>query len=378
MKLDKRERKLQKAAREAQARAVVDRLATITEWRARFRPLSRQVMEGLLRPVAAPGSGPIVEIGAGLGELRRWLPEDVLQQVVHTEPLDLAIDQFHRSSPEAQILKAGVEALPFDKGAVGAILALCVLDIVSDGARAAREIARVLRPGGVVIHVLDMTTDLSSAFTLLSASGVIPLPNVFSDPSATRWPEDLFLIPRTELSGIRDILRRNAHPLARPLSGYLALFERQPFAAARAVAEYNQLANHAAHRDLLTLMFRTAYELAEPAERELLAQFRGQPAASSRFLAARLAEWFSPEVGFEVLASDVVTTSGPVAAPPESPFRYFSLCLGEMRQLPTLPPQRLDATALPEDPGEGQAVGELGMFVFVARRLPDSSKSAAL
>jgi SAM-dependent methyltransferase len=368
MKLSKRDRKLQKAQRAAESRAVVDRLATVATWRERFRPLSQQILAGVLASASIPQDALVVEIGAGTGELRRWLPPDLAARTVHTEPLNEAIEELRLASDGAVIVQAGVESLPFASGEVGAVMALCVLDIVPDGAQAAREIARILRPGGVFVHLLDMTTDLSSTFSQVSAAGLVPLPNVFDDPSASRWPEDLLLVPESELVRIRDILRRNSHPLARPLAGYLAVFQNQPLAASRAVAEYNQLANHASNRELLKGMFRTAFELASPDEQEALAKFRGRPAPSSRFFAGRLVEWFSAEAGFEIVSADVVSTAGPVAPASESPHRYFSLSVGEMRRFPSPPPLLLDDELTLEDPGEGKAVGELRMFAFVARR----------
>ena len=163
----------------------------------------------------------------------------------------------------------------------------------------------MLRPGGVVIHWLDMSTRLNEIFSQLARSTLMPIPNVFGDPSAARWPEDLFLVQRRELELVLGILARHRHPLSSPLRQYLSLFSGQPFPLRTAIAEFVQLVQSAELRRSLRSLFKDAAELAEAELRPQIADFFGRPVSSARHFESRLRHWFFPQAGFRVELSDV-------------------------------------------------------------------------
>jgi len=210
-----------------------------------------------------------------------------------------------------------------------------------------------------------MSTNLSEAFDILNRADLVPLPNVFSDPSASRWPEDMFLASRADLTLVLEILDRHHHSFAKPLRQYLAVFAHLPHTLRPALAEYAQLSESGSLRTALQGMFRAAAELAEPRLQDRLASFQGRPVASSRFLESRLQSYFGAAAGFETVFSDIVADAELVTAEP--PTVYFGSCVGEQRELPTLPDVRL----VPEGalPGAGQMLREFGVFVFVSRRI---------
>ena len=347
--------------------AIGRKLRKVAADRRPFLALEAQILAGLVERFPPSEKGPIVEIGSGDGQLREWMADDVRLRTVHTEPLGLLLRQFRKRWPEADARKASAERLPFADGEVAAVLGSCVLDIVDDGNAIAAEIARILRPGGYLIHLLDLSTELDDAFETLHEAGLIPVPNVFADPCAVRWPEDVFLIGNQSLHRVADVLERGTHSFARPLRRYLSVFESRPFAAKLAVAEYAQLAESIELRQELRGMFRDAGELADPIERVELATFRGQPAASSRYFESRLRRWFGANGAYQVVFSDIVAASMQVLKEPEWPFDYHSLCAGELRKLTALPAALLHPG--PRVAKEGQTLRELGVFVFVARRV---------
>jgi hypothetical protein len=241
-----------------------------------------------------------------------------------------------------------------------------VLDVVDDGPPVAGELARVLRPGGVLMHWLDMSTRLNEIFVQLAQTTLVPFPNVFTDPSATTWPEDLFLAQQRELEIVLEVLARHRHPLHAPLGQYLAIFSTRPFPLRAAIAEFVKLVESAELRRSLRSLFETAVELANPELRPQLAGFFGRPVASARHFESRLKQWFLPEEGFRVEHSDVSRAWELDTREPGDSFPYLSSCVGEQRQLPSVPDALLCSDA--KLPTETQSLRELGIFAFVARR----------
>jgi SAM-dependent methyltransferase len=349
----------------AAERLSLNRLASVRRQRQAFEPLSRGLVASTLERFL-PTEGRVVEIGMGDGQLRERLPEKLLSRVLHTEPQAAASRAFRKLHPEVQVVQASAERLPLDAGEAAAVLGLCVMDVVPDGPAVVRELARVLRPGGRFIHWLDMSTVLSPMVSALQGTELLLLPNVFGDPAAGEWPEDLFVVPRRQLRLVVDVLQDNAHPLARPLSQYLAVFSASPLAVGAASAELAQLQDDPALRAALKAAFRAAFDLASPAARQELATFQGRPVSSARHFEQRLRGWFGPETGFQIQESALVRAwrRAPRA---ELPFAYMSLCVGEQRQLPYVPDALLcaDATAGDDD----EVLLELGVFTFVASRI---------
>lgn len=347
--------------------AVVNRIRAVRTQRAPYLNLLRQSLAQTLQAHLPAGEGPIVEIGAGDGQLRGLLPAAVLPRLVHTEPLSLAIREFEKQHPGVAIQKASATQLPFADASVDAVIALAVLDVVEQPDAVAYEIQRVLRPGGVLIHWLDMSTVLTGMFQLLAQGNWVAFPNAVSDPSAVRFPEDLLLIPLPQLDLVLQVLVARHHPYAKPLRQYLELWRARPLAVRTAVREFTQLAESAQLREVLRNLFRVAYELAPPAQRSAFENFQGQPAASSKFFEGRLREWFSAARGFAVTFSDIVTLSEVVPTSPTMPFHYMSLAVGEHRKLPRLPEVLLCPGAT--EPVADHSLIELGVLTFVATRV---------
>jgi ubiquinone/menaquinone biosynthesis C-methylase UbiE len=346
--------------------AVVKKLREVQRHRQPYAELGRRLLADLLSRFVPEGDDSVVEIGAGDGQFRDWLPEQLLPRMTHTEPLAIAAREARKRHPQARIIRAPAERLPFGASEIGCVIGSCVLDVVDDGALVARELARVLRPGGTFIHWLDMSTRLNEAFEISSRADLVPLPNVFSDPSASRWPEDMFLASRADLSLVLEILERHKHAFAKPLRQYLLVFAHLPHTLRPALAEYTQLQSGAL-RVALQGMFRAAAELAEPRLQQRLASFQRRPVASSRFFESRLNSYFTAAVGFEPVFSGIVADAELVSTLSDPPLQYVSSCVGEQRELPVVPEVRL----CPESPlpGPGQTLRELGAFAYVVRRI---------
>jgi hypothetical protein len=300
--------------------------------------------------------------------------------LLHTEPSESGRAAFAARHPGARIEAGTASRFPESSEPFAGALCQCVLDIVDD-LEAVVNAARVgLRPGARVVHFLDMTAELSGPFQTLCRGNVAVLPNVFADPSAREWPEDLLAVPIAQLEMMVQILGRQNHPFERPLKKYAALFKARPFNVVRAIAEYDALNKSPSERRQLLRVFQTVRESATHEQKERLAQYQGRPLSSARHLSALLKQAFHPAAGFEVECAEIVAAAERV--PREMPeVAYRSLCVGNIRELAAVPAVQIRGTAArivePDPPSDlslpqDEALVELGVFVFVARRLPDA------
>jgi SAM-dependent methyltransferase len=272
-----------RAQRERQA------LQSLAQKRRAFEPLLAQIVAGVLHAhgpepgAAATGSRPQeqrrerrwIEVGSGLGQLRSLLPSDVLDCVTHTELSKSLTRGFVERYPEARVLAADVGRLPFDSEGVDAVLGLCAFDSFPAPAKAAREIARVLRPGGRFIHFLDAATNIEPILVALLEGDRLPLPNFIADaallePALLDLDElshlcgpyhDLLSVPVKNFELVTAMLVRAAHPMAKILEAYSAPFLKRPFnslLAARAfVALTSDLKNSRPMNQALTSLVST-------------------------------------------------------------------------------------------------------------------------
>jgi len=116
--------------------------------------------------VTGPASAPALDVGCGPGVLAEALAARLgaaaVAAVDTSEPFVAAC---RARLPGADVRVAPAEALPFESGTFGAALAQLVLSFVKDADQVARELTRVVRPGGVVAA----STFEASGFTMVRA-----------------------------------------------------------------------------------------------------------------------------------------------------------------------------------------------------------------
>jgi SAM-dependent methyltransferase len=95
-----------------------------------------------------PGARRVLDLGAGTGKLTRLLVARGLDAVA-VEPLEGMRAELSRVLPGTEVLAGSAEDIPLPDGTADAVLAAQAWHWVSPE-RAAPEVARVLRPGGVL------------------------------------------------------------------------------------------------------------------------------------------------------------------------------------------------------------------------------------
>jgi SAM-dependent methyltransferase len=103
------------------------------------------------RDLLAGLSGRVLEVGGGTGVNLRHFPPTVEELiVVEPEPYlrGLLVNTAAGSPLDVHVVDATAERLPFDDGSFDAAVCCLVLCSVRDAGAAARELRRVLRPGG--------------------------------------------------------------------------------------------------------------------------------------------------------------------------------------------------------------------------------------
>jgi SAM-dependent methyltransferase len=209
--------------------ALLDRLARVREpWDA----LTRRVVRAVVAKFVPPG--PLVEVGAGGGQLRPWLPPDRAADTTHTDSSAPFLDVLRTRFPDAAVAHAEVTALPFPDGSLAGVLGLCVLDTLPDLGAARDEFRRVLRPGGAVVHVLDLATSPVGAFAEIIARGELPLPNFARDSAVldvltpahlaalpvTDDFDEVLAVPWAAFAAFVGMLKTARHPLVADLVPY--------------------------------------------------------------------------------------------------------------------------------------------------------------
>jgi SAM-dependent methyltransferase len=102
-----------------------------------------------LRLLLGPGSGTCLEIGCGTGVHARqvrelgWAPAGV----------DLSAGMLGHATGRLPVVRADARRLPVRAGSVPAVIAVMVHTDMPEYPAVLREAARVLRPGGVFVHV---------------------------------------------------------------------------------------------------------------------------------------------------------------------------------------------------------------------------------
>ena len=400
-KVKQRRSDWRKAKRQREGRAHAEGLRALErlqEERTLFEPAATRVVHAALERAKLDGSdSPVVEIGSGGGQLRRWLPGPLLPAMVHTESEPAFVRRFQQAVPQATVQVARAESLPCADGSVAGVLGLCVLDVV-DLEAVAGELHRVLKPGGSVVHFWDMAPNMRWLCEHEMGHGRVLLPNCFSDPLVraelpaelqTAFPpldylQDLISVPSGHLQSLIELLRPSPTTLIdgtslERLARYVRLFDEPSAAgsktasaeAARALAWLCEDEREAYACKRLLLNTWTMLQQARGGDK-LPLELR--QVSSAHALSERLAEVFAA-TGMEV-ECDLRRARALVPRPPVqndgderlSHARFVGRWVGTTAYAAEVPPADADVLAADEVAAQDQLVVEAGVLVLIAKR----------
>ena len=116
----------------------------------------------LRQKLLAGASGRVLEVGGGTGANLPFYSPDV-ESLTITEPEPSMLRRLERrvreQSPDAKIVRAPAEDLPFENNTFDVAVSTLVLCGVEDQAQALGELRRVLRPGGRLIFIEHVRSD---------------------------------------------------------------------------------------------------------------------------------------------------------------------------------------------------------------------------
>lgn len=138
-----------------------------------FSPLlsmADRALSGVRADLLRQAQGRVLELGIGSGSsLRYYTP--AVTELVGIEPSDTLLAQCRKrldqiaEAPPTTLVQGGAESLPWPDGHFDTVVAFLVFCTIGEPDQAAREMRRVLRPGGQLIffeHVRASEANLAS------------------------------------------------------------------------------------------------------------------------------------------------------------------------------------------------------------------------
>jgi SAM-dependent methyltransferase len=365
-----------------------------------FESAAKRVVHAALERARVDGSdSPVVEIGSGGGQLRRWLPDPLLPVMVHTEREAAFARRFQQAAPGATVQVASAESLPYADGSVAGVLGLCVLDVVDLDA-VARELHRVLKPGGSAVQFWDMAPNMQWLCEREMRDGGVLVPDCFSDPLVraelpaelqTALPpldflRDLVSVPSGQLQNLIALLRPSPTDLIDGaaldrLAGYAALFDRPgdddlSAASAEAARALAWLCDDEPEAHAYKRLLLNAWLMLKQARGGANLPLELRQISSAHVLSQRLAEAFTAtgmEVSCDVRRARALVPRPPAARGPSderlSRSRFVGRWLGTTAFAAAVPPAAPDVLGAGEVAAPDQLVVEAGLLVLVATRV---------
>jgi ubiquinone/menaquinone biosynthesis methyltransferase len=158
-------RRGEEAAHGSAARTMFDRIAPTYDAINRLMSagLDRRWRARAVTEVTRAATGPVLDLCAGTMDLTALLTRALPgERIVAADFSSAMLDAGRHKAPAAEVVVADAMALPFGDGAFAAVVCGFGVRNLADPVRGAREVLRVLRPGGIFV-ALDLFRPASLA-----------------------------------------------------------------------------------------------------------------------------------------------------------------------------------------------------------------------
>jgi SAM-dependent methyltransferase len=146
----------------------------------------------------------VLEVGCGWGALAEWVAEATGAEVVATDLSPRMVELARERGLDARV--ADVQTLPFADAEFDAAVAAWMLYHVPDLPRAIAELARVLRPGGVLVAITNSAFHLQELRDLVGSG---PSPSTFTRENGTGLLSAAFAsVERIDVDGVYTFASR--------------------------------------------------------------------------------------------------------------------------------------------------------------------------
>jgi SAM-dependent methyltransferase len=172
------------------------------EYEEQILPMARDLLAGHER---------VLDVGAGEGQIARLLADHGAELVVGIDPTDNQVTEAVSRGGKPLYLRGGAAALPFADASFDAAVACLVFEHIDEVDDAIDEVARVLRPGGRFVFMLN--------HPLLQTPGSGWIDDHMIDPPEQYWRIGPYL---TESNEIEEVQKGVFIPfIHRPLGRYV-------------------------------------------------------------------------------------------------------------------------------------------------------------
>ncbi len=156
------------------------------------------------------GSGRVLDVGTGEGQVARALRASG-DEVLGIDPIAEMVREAANRPPGIPVAQAGAAALPFADASFDAALACLVFEHIDDVDGAIADVARVLRPGGTFLFLLN--------HPLLQTPDSGWIDDQILEPPEQYWRIGPYLIEQATIEEVqKNVFIRFIH---RPLSRYV-------------------------------------------------------------------------------------------------------------------------------------------------------------